>query len=254
MSDSHFEPAFIIGLLALSSLDQQVGALAAAGLLQHEGLSRLLDSAARLVHSDPGQAQQLAVLCADVAEQAGGSTVVPRAIYIQAQAHAINGQFNMARALIEAARSGYEAIGEHLEALRTNLGLMHVLGELGDYRAALDAGQALLDALQEEGYVQGDASSPHLTLLAAIAYQNRGICYRHMGRYQETLDVYASAEVCFRALDMTEHVGHIQVNRGVVLLGLGRGSEALAAFEAAAALQADADHNLVYAQTLINIG
>jgi tetratricopeptide (TPR) repeat protein len=91
-------------------------------------------------------------------------------------------------------------------------------------------------------------------LLAALVYQNCGICYRHMGRYEEALDAYTSAERCYRALGQTERAGDINNNRGNILLQLGRVSEALAAFETAATLRAEAGLTLLHAQSLGNIG
>src|SRR5688500_4736283 len=48
------------------------------------------------------------------------------------------------------AYEGYVACGKNLEALRTHVGRMSVLLELGLYREALDAGQVVLDALMAQ--------------------------------------------------------------------------------------------------------
>ncbi|MCG8351547.1 MAG: CHAT domain-containing protein [Chloroflexales bacterium] len=241
-------------LLTLPTLDQQAAELAAAHLLNGRGLHALLDMAAQLVRGDPGKGRQLAVLCADLAERATAPSAVPRAAYIRAQAHAINAEFETAITLIETAREGYSAMGETLEALRTNAGLMHVLKELGRYQEALAVGQTVFHDL---ALSVGSADQPALesvSLLTAMVHQNRGACYEQIGLYDESLAAYACAEENYRFLQMPERLGEISNNRGVVLLGLGRSSEALAAFEHAAAIFATTGLTLLHAEALLNSG
>ena len=240
---------WIDALLQLSSREKQLVLLQAAHLLDAEGLSRLLDQAMQRARSDPAQARQLATLCAEAAEEANAPVIGPRATYLRAQTHAINGDFNTALELIGAALVGYEAIGERMEALRTNIGRMHVLNELGRHAEALDAGQVVLNAL--EGLADAPAQAQ---LLLALAHQNRGVCFETMGRYEEALQAYALAEDYFTALDMTDRIGDVSNNRGIVLVHLGRVAEALAAFESAARMWSDAGLTLLQAQTLSNIG
>ena len=180
------------------------------------GLERLLDFADRLVHSDPGRAQRLAALCADLADLVGAHCAAPRASYIRGQTHAANGELGAALRMAEAAHAGYIACGKDLEALRTHVGRMSVLLELGLYREALDAGQVVLDALDGRSELAMQrGSSP--TCLRARA-QNRGGCYEYMGRYEDALGAYAVAEERYRVLGMTEGLGEILDNRGAILL------------------------------------
>ncbi len=203
----------------------------------------------QLARSDPGKARHLTVICANAAEPAAAPAILPRATYLRAQTHAINGEFDTALQLIRSARAAYAAIGETMEALRTNVGLMHVLNELGRHAEALDAGQAVLDAVKQQ-----DASHPQAQLLAALAHQNRGVCFETIGRYEEALAAYAAAESHFTMLQMTERIGDVSNNRGIVLVHLGRVSEALQAFEHAARIWSEAGSTLLQAQTLSNIG
>lgn len=203
----------------------------------------------RLARSDPGKARRLTLICADAAVPAGAPAILPRATYLRAQTHAINGEFGTALELIQSARAAYEAIGEKMESLRTNIGLMHVLNELGRHAEALDAGQAVLDALAGP-----DELHPQAQLLLALAHQNRGVCLETIGRYEDALEAYAQAERRFKAIGMIERIGDVANNRGIVLVHLGRVSEALEAFEAAARLWAEAGLTLLQAQTLSNIG
>jgi len=236
-------------LLGLPTPEQQSSFLQSANVFHAEGLSQLLDQAMRLARSDPGRARQLTIICANAAEPASAPIILPRATYLRAQTHAINGEFNTALELIQSARVAYEAIGEKMEALRTNIGLMHVLNELGRHSAALQAGQAVLDALEKQ-----DEPGTQARFLAALAHQNRGVCYETTGRYEDALMAYAAAESLFAALQMTERIGDVSNNRGIVLTHLGRVSEALQAFESAARIWAEAGLTLLHAQTLSNIG
>jgi CHAT domain-containing protein len=241
-------------VLAAPTLEQRLSVLRSANLLDAEGLDRLLDSADRLVHSDPGKAQRLTKLCAELADRAGAPVASPRAAYIRAQTHAANGEFDAALDLIEAANNGYIACGENLEALRTHVGRMSVLLELGLYREALEAGQTVLDTLEGRGELDVTPTQQQVGLFTALVYQNRGGCYEYMGRYEDALGAYAVAEERYRALGMIERLGEILDNRGAILLSLGRGNEALAAHEAAAEVFANAGLTLSHAKALSNIG
>ncbi|HSK86249.1 MAG TPA: CHAT domain-containing protein [Rubrobacter sp.] len=254
VSDQKVDVRFVEELLALSTLEQRSTFLHTAGLLHAEGLERLLDFAERLVHSDPRKAHRLAALCADLADRAAAPTAVPRASYIRGQTYAANGELDAALRMAEAAHAGYIACGKNLEALRTYVGRMSVLLELGLYREALDAGQIVLDTLNGRGELEITPTRQQADLLTALVHQNRGGCYEYIGLYEEALVAYAAAEWRYRVLGMTERLGEILDNRGAILLLLGRGKEALAAHEAAAAIFAAAGLTLSHAKALSNIG
>jgi tetratricopeptide (TPR) repeat protein len=254
VSDQKVDAGFVEELLALPTLEQRSAFLHTTGLLHVEGLERLLDFAERLVHSDPRKAHRLAALCADLADRAAAPTAVPRASYIRGQTYAANGELDAALRMAEAAHAGYVACGKNLEALRTHVGRMSVLLELGLYREALDAGQLVLDALNGNVGLGITPTRQQADLLTALVHQNRGGCYEYMGLYEEALVAYAAAEERYRVLGMTERLGEILDNRGAILLLLGRGKEALAAHEAAAAIFAAAGLILSHAKALSNIG
>ena len=250
----HVTAEFVEGLLALPTLEQRSAFLRAGGLLDAGGLERLLDFADRLVYSHPGKARRLAELCADLADRAAAPTAVPRASYIRAQVYAVNGELDAALRMAEAAHAGYVACGQNLEALRTHVGRMSVLLELGLYREALDAGQVVLDALNGGGELDITPTRRQSDLLTALVHQNRGGCYEYMGLYEEALVAYTAAEERYRVLGMTERLGEILDNRGAILLLLGRGREALEAHEAAEAIFAAAGLTLSQAKALSNVG
>ena len=249
VANSPVNAEWIDALLQVPALEQRLALLRSAHLLHAEGLSQVLDQAMQRARSDPAQARQLAAMCAEAAEEANAPVIVPRATYIRAQTHAINGDFNTALELIQSAHVGYKAIGERMDALRTNIGRMHVLNELGRHAEALEAGQAVLDALA--GLSE---PPPQAQMLLALAHQNRGVCFETMGRYEDALAAYAFAEECFTEMKMTDRIGDLSNNRGIVLVHLGRVVEALEAFESAARIWADEGLTLLQAQTLSNIG
>jgi tetratricopeptide (TPR) repeat protein len=241
-------------LLSLPTRGQRSAFLRDVALLDAEGLDRLLDVADRLASADPGKARRLAELCADAADDADAPAAMPRAAYIRAHTHAENGEFDAALRLVNLARDRYVALGEKLEALRTNVGLMAILLELGLYDESLGAGQMVLDTLDGKGELDARPTPQEADLLTALVHQNRGACYEHMGRYEEALSAWTSAKEIYQARGMTERVGEISDSQGVVLRYLGRGNEALSAHEAAAAVFERAGLHLSHAMALGNIG
>ncbi len=240
-------------LLALTTPGQQSAFLHEADLLNADGLDLLLDLADELVYSDPGRAHRLASVCADMADRAAAPAAVPRAAYILLATHAENGDFDAALRMAKAAHDGYLALGENLKALRTYIGRMSVLLELGLYQEAIDCGQIVLDALDGGGelYVRPTGQAD---LLRAFVHQNSGICYEYMGCYDKALEAYTVAEERYRALGNTQRLGEVLDNRGAILLHLGRGNEALTAHETAAATFERAGLTLSYAKALSNVG
>jgi tetratricopeptide (TPR) repeat protein len=241
-------------LLDLPTGERRTEFLRSENLLTAEGLDRLLDAADHLLGSDPGKARRLAELCRDLAEAADAPAAVPRANYVLAGAHNINGEFEEDLRLTQAAHDGYISLGMNLEALRTNVGKMAALLELGRYREALDVGRIVLDALEGKSGFDARPTKEQFDLLTALVQQNRGGCYEYMGLYDEALDAYSIAEEHYKELEMTERLGEIADNRGAILLSLGRGSEALAAHESAVEVFSASELTLPHAKALINFG
>ena len=248
-------PGLIEELLAKSTPTQHGAALLrAANLLDAEGLGWLLDIAEELVHSDPGKAHRLAELCATGAAACGLPALAARSAYILLQTHFARGEFDAALRMAREAYEGYMAGGMTLDAVRTHVGRMSVLLELGLYQEALDAGQVVLDTLDGEGAIEVCPTPEQRDLLTALVQQNRGGCFEYMGRYEETLEAYRVAEEHYRELGEDDRVGEVLDNRGAILLSLGRGNEALTAHEAAARVFKEAGLTLSYAKALCNIG
>jgi CHAT domain-containing protein len=166
----------------------------------------------------------------------------------------MNGEFQTALQLIEEAHAGYAALQMELPALRTNVGKMHVLNELGRHQEALAAGEVALQRVQNAPPGDQIENNPESRLIVMLTHMNQGICYRRMGQYEQALIVYEAAEKECVEHNFTHHLGDIRNNVGVTLMYLGRVAEALAAFEAAAAACVTAGHTRLYALCLSNIG
>lgn len=243
---------YIEQLLAQKDIRQQLKLLRGAALLNANGLEQLLDAASQLVRSDPAQGRRLAALCVNILRHtpiADSQALIPRAAYIQAQAYAINAEYDAALALIDSAYNNYQKLGMLQDALRTSIGRMHVLKEQGRYHEALQCGQSIVASLQ----AASDSEDTQL-LIHSMAYQNMGVCLEELGRYDEALQAYTAAEHGYQVLEMPERLGEILNNRGIVLLGLGRSSEALSAFEHAATIFAQAELTVPHADSLLNAG
>lgn len=248
-------PAVLVErLLDLPASDQDLALLRTAGLLDTAGLGRLLDVAEELVRSDPSKAGRLSGVCARGAEACDLPAIAARSSYIRLQTHFSKGEFDAALRMAGEAYRGYMACGRNLDAVRTHVGRMSVLLELGLYREALEAGQGVLDALDGEGEVEVSPTRQEGDMLRALVQQNRGGCYEYMGRYEEALEAYSIAEERYRTLGEIERVGEILDNRGSILVNLGRGNEAIEAHEAAAGVFTGAGLTLPYAKALVNIG
>jgi CHAT domain-containing protein/tetratricopeptide (TPR) repeat protein len=241
-------------LLALSAPEFGPDLLRAAGLIDAEGLDLLLDVSQGLVRSDPAKAHRVAEVCAKCAEGRDLAAVLARSCYIRLQTYFARGEFDAALRMAREAYEAYLGCERPLDAVRTHVGRMPVLIELGHYQEALDVGQGVLDALAGAGEFRVSPTHRQYDMITALVQQNFGICYEYMGRYEEALRAYSNAEERYRALGETERIGEVLDNRGAVLLYLGRGNEALEAREAAARVFTEAGLTLSYAKALVNIG
>lgn len=247
-------PELVDQLLALPTRAGKVNLLRNGELLDADGLDRLLDFAEQLAGGDPRRAQRLVEICVDLSDEARASAALPRTNYLRAQTHAIDGEFDSALQMVKVAHDGYVAIGEDLEALRTNVGLMVVLLELGRYQESLEAGRVVTEALNSKSETGIDFSHRERDLLVALVHQNRGRCLEYMGRYEEALDAYEIAESRYKTLGMNERLGEIIDNRGAIFSTLGRGIEALEAHESAASIFNSSGLDLAYTKALVNAG
>ncbi len=239
-------------LLALSSSSQQEQLLVDNGLADVVGLDALLTFAERSARHDPLQARALSGLCERFAEQFGAPTLTPRARYLRAQTYVLRSDPQTALDLIVAARALYAEAGSMIDALRTDVGAMTTLTALGRYSETLSVGD---DALAQIDSILSDASqrdASAIRLIQAKIFVNQGPALSEMGRFDEALTAYASAEAIYAALGMNEDQVLVLSNRGVALRYLGRVDEALTAYEHALSLLPTSGY--AYALLQNNIG
>lgn len=217
-------------LLRPPDLAARVSRTKALGLATREGVAELLQALEELVHTEPATALDLAELCEAIAAPLDCS-LTARARYLHARVLTDRGEFDGALELIERARSDWFRAGDPVAALRTDLGRMHVLDDLGRHRDAARVGEALiaeLDAL--------DADSDEASWLRAAAWENLGVALGFIGRQYEALDCYQRAEADYQRLGLPDEVARPRANRGIELLHLGRARDGLAALQSAAAI------------------
>jgi tetratricopeptide (TPR) repeat protein len=252
MASEKITPEYIADLLSQPSTEGQTALLHTSGLLNADGLSELLEFAGDLVHNDPGQARQLAMLCVEAAEAGNAPSIVPPAMYLRAQTHAIDGEFSEAGDLIRSARALYLSLGQAGAALRTNVGLISVLAEAGQYQEAITVGRSTLETIERND--QHGLTTVNARRLSALIQKNLGICYELIGDYVQALDALSQAEALFQEAGMEEESAALAMSRGSILLNLGRGVESVSALQEAAAIFSSMDNPLRRARCLNNLG
>ena len=96
-----------------------------------ESLSAILDRADELLHQQPQRAERLARWCDARSEGPGLLGLRARSRYQQAQIAAERGELDAALDLIAEARALWAEAADPVASLRTDLGRMHVLDDLG---------------------------------------------------------------------------------------------------------------------------
>ncbi len=235
-------PTAVADLLAPTTSADRIAHLRAEGLADESGLNWLLDRAQELVHDEPGMADQLAELCDAATAGLDLGAVSARSCYLRGRIYAERGEFDRALEFIERARRGWSDAGQRLAALRSDLGRMQVLDDLGRHEETAAVGEALLDALDK---LAGQADQPLLgRQLRAMALNNLGATYSQVGDQERALDAYARAEAGYLALGMRTDTAQPLANRGICLLALGRPRDALEVLRAAAEIFTEAGDRL----------
>ena len=198
-----------------------------AGGLDSEHLSALLVRAADLAHSDAEAAQRLADLVQEVAPDAQAPEVGPAADHLSARLLVQSGDPESALRYIGRARDGYQRLGADLAALRTDLGRMHVLDDLGRHAEATAVGHVMLTALTAM------ATTSEIAGLRAAAFGNVGVSLGFTGRHEEAIEAYRRAESIWRALGQDREASADLANQGIELVALGDAAAGLACLQRA---------------------
>ena len=234
----------VIALLAASDTAERLAILASTGPLDERRLDDLLDRAEERVHSNPGAAEALALLVDTAADATPWPAAQARARYQRARILADRGGLAPALDLIDQARLLWVAGGQPLAALRTDLGRMQVLEDLGRHQEAIDVGQELLAALDR----RPDAGDPLVRRIRAHAVDNLGAAYGYTGDHHGAMQAYAAARAAYLELGLEEEAARPLANRAVELLALGRPREAMADLRVACEVFLAADDQVFAAQ------
>lgn len=221
----------LVGATEADRLDQ----LRRAGLDDAEGLGRVMERARGLVHDDPRAAETLAALAERAAAGRDLPGVAAQACYLRAQISTERGDLETGLTLVAAARGFWLSAGQPTAALRTDLGRMQILDDLGRHTEALAVGAELV-AAAEAVAAAVPADHPDHALARAVrahAIDNRGTAYGLLGQHEPALAAYAEAEAEYRRLGLVAEAARPLANRGVELLALGRAREAQADLRAA---------------------
>ncbi len=218
----------VADLLGAPDLSERLVRLREASTDDMDGLQWLANEVEARTHSAPAQARTLAELCVRAAEDLDLPRVAARAEYLQARVVAEGGDLEGALSLISSARERYWSIGDDVLALRTDLGRMQVLDDLGDHHGAIDLGNRVLMDLPE---VRGDQGTR--AFVEAAARCNLGVAHSFLGDHATSLRFYAEAEAAYAALDQPFQVAQQQANQGIEFLALGRAREARTVLSAA---------------------
>ena len=217
-------PNLIRQLFALDSRREKVDWLTQLEPLETV-LESLLKAAAAEATAHPEASRESLLAVAHVADLSGMASHGAQARYLAAQNFAANGQLNIALNLIEAARAAFSKLGCEREVLRTHIGRITVLAELGRYTEALEVANEVVETVTVMVNPQTEYEE-----LRCLAWLNMGSCYWHMGNHQLALGSFASAEAGFRRLGAFHRLPAVANNRGLVLMEMGRVREAMEAF------------------------
>ncbi|MGF1617560.1 MAG: CHAT domain-containing protein [Acidimicrobiia bacterium] len=238
-------------LLATASPESQLEAARGAGLLDQSGVEELLATVAERMSADLGEAGRAARVAAFMAEVIGWEAGVAQALYLEAQVLAMGGDLPGAGQLISQSREGFVRLGMELEALRTNLGLIHIQNELGEHEEALETAASVLAALDQNDDL---ALLPQAQLTTGLAHQNRAACLISMGRYQEAASALSRAGAVFRRLGADDRLAEVANNQAIVLHHLGRPDLALSELQVAADYFDQVGARRSHAQAVANLG
>jgi tetratricopeptide (TPR) repeat protein len=210
-------------------------------------LQVVLEAAAGEAATHPEASRESLLAMAHVADSSGMALHGAQARYLAAQNFAANGQLNIALNLIEAARAAFAKLGNQSEVLRTHIGRINVLAELGRYPEALEMANEVVNAVAAMVHPEAEYEQ-----LRCLAWLNMGSCYWHMGSHASALASFAAAEAGFRRIGAFHRLPAVANNRGLVLMEMGRIREAMEAFLLTAQAAEAAQTRVPQGQALAN--
>ncbi len=238
-------------VLQAPTLADRIARAREAASFDAAGLTYLTEETEARVHTAPADAAALASVVLVGAAELRLPALAARVEYLLARVRAESGDLESALALITAAHASYTEAGDHLGALRTHLGRMQVLDDLGDHEGAISLGN---DLLAELATFAGDAGDPHaLTTARAAALCNLGVAHGFLGEHARSLAFYIEAESAYQSVGLLPQVAQQRANQGIEFLALGRAREARDALRWAADDFAASGDQLWAAKCLVHL-
>lgn len=232
---------------------QALERLRSAGLATAVTVDELLAAATDAVVAEPELANRTLDLVEHLAPTIGADHAMPASLYLRARSALNRGLADDALALIERANLGWRELGRPLDAVRTELGRMHVLDDLGRHAEAAAAAHALLDNLTilaaDEDELDAEQRD-QLAWMRAAANENLGVANGFTGHHDEALAAYERAEEVYRSVGGVDDLARCRANRGIELVAIGRAVEGLDALLSASSMFTEADNRMGYAQCI----
>lgn len=215
------------------------------------GLMAELDAALAQLQSNPAHgASALRELRARAVE-AGEPGVAGQVAYALARDAVNQAEPERALSLISEAQEFFIEAGDDTFALRSELGRMHALDDLGHHAQAVEVGRSLIVRLDSNSPDVATADNPEgdeRKWMRAAAEENLGVALGYMGSNHDALEAYANAAALYRELGQRDDMARVTANRGVELLHLGQTSAAIADLHDAQALYGDEGDELAAAK------
>lgn len=225
-------------------------------------LTEVLDQVEAMIHEDPMTVRELAGAVRILASAPGTSlgttsaVVAARAGLLEGQGLAIEGRLDEALLAVDAARDAFVKADEPWLALRTDLGRMHILNEIGQTTAAVQVGTELLhgiDSLERNGEEEQSIGF-EVDWLRASCLTNLGVCHTFAGDYAAAATAAAAAERHLLALGRLDEIAILRQNQAEQLLEEGQAWRARDMFAHAVRGFADAGLSLLEARCLADLG
>ena len=236
------ESGVILELLAADA--DPVEVLRRGDALNPEALEALVREATVMARSRPDAAGRLVEVARHAATLADAPSVVPAADYLEARLVLEAGEPERALDLIRGAAAAYRELGLVGAAIRTHLGRMHALDDLGRHEEAVAVGRSVLAHLDQSPEAEQD------TGLRAATLGNVGVGLGFTGDHLGALAAYQDAEALWRSLTADHEASAAVANQGIELLALGRWGDALTRLSAAAELFEQLDDRFWLAKCL----
>lgn len=138
-------------------------------------------------------------------------------------------QGDLQRALqeIEAARALYIEANEPDSALRTDLGRINVLDDLGRHEDSAQIGEAMVREVRRRQSIAPTETQDLLAWLEAAASENHGASLGWLGRHRAAAESLAIAEAAYDRIGSTEDRARVRANLGIEHLEMGDHARAL---------------------------